>query len=84
MEGMPSKLRLFMEDESGATAIEYGLIAALVSVAVIGSLRSLGTSLTNMFSSVDSALQVAGAADSNPPPPNSGDCSPAQEAAGEC
>ncbi len=52
-------LRSFMKDESGATAIEYGLIAALVSVAAIGALKSMGGSLSTMFSSVSSELQSA-------------------------
>lgn len=42
----------FMKDESGATAIEYGLIAALISVAIIAGARSLGTALNSKFSSI--------------------------------
>ena len=38
-----------MKDESGATAIEYGLIAALISVALIAGASALGTSLNNQF-----------------------------------
>ncbi len=49
----------FVKDESGATAIEYGLIAALVSVAAIAALTSLGGSLTNIFTVVDNALVTA-------------------------
>lgn len=49
----------FLQDESGATAIEYGLIAALVSVAAIGALSALGTSLTTVFTSVSSSLNTA-------------------------
>ena len=52
-------LRSFAENEAGATAIEYGLIAALVSVAAIVSLQAMGTSLDNMFSSVSSTLDDA-------------------------
>jgi pilus assembly protein Flp/PilA len=44
---------------SGATAIEYGLIAALVSVAAIGALGALGTSLETMFSAVSTSLDAA-------------------------
>ncbi len=51
----------FVKDESGATAIEYGLIAALVSVAAIAALTSLGGSLTNIFTVVDNALTTAAA-----------------------
>jgi pilus assembly protein Flp/PilA len=46
----------FFSDESGATAIEYGLIAALISVAIIGAVTSVGTNLTNTFNSVATAL----------------------------
>lgn len=49
----------FAYDEDGATAIEYGLIAALVSVAAIGALTAMGGSLSTMFNSVSSALSSA-------------------------
>ena len=49
----------FYNDESGATAIEYGLIAALVSVAAIGALTAMGTSLRDMFQTVADALDNA-------------------------
>ena len=42
----------FANDESGATAIEYGLIAAGIAVAIIGVLTTLGTNLTTTFTSV--------------------------------
>ena len=47
------------KDESGATAIEYGLIAALVSVAAIGALTAMGGSLNTMFTAVSTALNTA-------------------------
>ena len=47
------------KDESGATAIEYGLSAALVSVAAIGALQLMGGSLTTMFTSVSTELDAA-------------------------
>ncbi len=46
----------FMKDESGATAIEYGLIAACISVAIIAVVQGVGTNLNNTFNSVKSAL----------------------------
>ena len=49
----------FLKDESGATAIEYGLIAALVAVAAIGGMSALGSSLTNTFSTVSGKLDSA-------------------------
>jgi pilus assembly protein Flp/PilA len=56
-----STIRKFLKDESGATAIEYGLIAALVSVAIIGMLSLLGNSLSNTFQTVADNLAGAGA-----------------------
>jgi pilus assembly protein Flp/PilA len=49
----------FMNDESGATAIEYGLIAALIGVAIIGTLKLVGQSLVTTFTSVKTGLDNA-------------------------
>lgn len=49
----------FVKDESGATAIEYGLIAALVGVGIILALQSLRTELQNTFEKVSTELQNA-------------------------
>lgn len=46
----------FANDESGATAIEYGLIAALIAVVIIGSVRLLGTELSTTFGTVSTAI----------------------------
>ena len=46
----------FMSDESGATAIEYGLIAALIAVAAITAMQGLGTSLNSTFTNVSTAM----------------------------
>ena len=51
--------RKFADDESGATAIEYGLIAALVSVAGIAALNAMGDSLEEMFETVSEELNNA-------------------------
>ena len=56
---MLSTLARFLTDDSGATAIEYGLIAALVSVAAIAALTALGTNLSNLFDTVSSAVTTA-------------------------
>ena len=56
---MLNKLLLFARDETGATAIEYGLIAALVSVAAIAALRGMGESLSNLFGVVSGQLSDA-------------------------
>lgn len=54
-----SKIKTFLKDDSGATAIEYGLIAALVSVAAILALQAMGTSLEQIFTSVSTTLDSA-------------------------
>jgi pilus assembly protein Flp/PilA len=46
----------FTTDESGVTAIEYGLIAALIAVIIIGALTTVGTSLSTTFSTVAGSL----------------------------
>lgn len=50
-------IRKFIADESGATAIEYGLIAAGIAVAIITVVQGLGTKLTSTFTSVEGALK---------------------------
>ena len=52
-------IRKFLKDESGATAIEYGLIAALVAVACIVALTSVDDSVKCLFETVDSKLKSA-------------------------
>jgi pilus assembly protein Flp/PilA len=53
--------RAFLAEESGATAIEYGLIAALVAVVIIGALQLLGTELDTTFTSLETSLSTANA-----------------------
>lgn len=57
-----SSLERFIVDDLGATAVEYGLIAALVSVAGIAGLTALGGSLNTIFSFIASTLASAAAA----------------------
>jgi pilus assembly protein Flp/PilA len=47
----------FMSDESGATAIEYGLIAAGISLAIIAAVNGLGSNLNDKFTSINSSLK---------------------------
>jgi pilus assembly protein Flp/PilA len=47
----------FVRDESGATAIEYGLIAALIAVAIIAAVSTVGTNLSSTFNSVAGSLK---------------------------
>ncbi|MEM1086924.1 MAG: Flp family type IVb pilin [Pseudomonadota bacterium] len=49
-------MRKFFENESGATAIEYGLIAALIAVAIIGAVGALGTNSATQFNKVATAI----------------------------
>ncbi|MEM9013835.1 MAG: Flp family type IVb pilin [Pseudomonadota bacterium] len=53
---MNSLIQKFVKDEDGATAIEYGLIAALISVAIIAAVRSVGTTLNDTFDSINDEL----------------------------
>jgi pilus assembly protein Flp/PilA len=50
-------MRSFLKDESGATAIEYGLIAAGISVVIIATVQGLGTNLKTTLGSVQTALK---------------------------
>jgi pilus assembly protein Flp/PilA len=52
-----SKIIAFLKNESGATAIEYGLIAAGISIAIIAVVNGLGTKLNTTFSSVSTQLR---------------------------
>ncbi len=54
---MKKLVRRFLNDDRGATAIEYGLIAAGISVAIIAVVNGLGTSLNTTFSSISSQLK---------------------------
>ena len=56
---MIRKIRKFLTGKEGATAIEYGLIAALVSVAGIAALGAMGDSLESMFNTVSNELDNA-------------------------
>lgn len=56
---MRNLVHRFRKDEAGVTAIEYGLIAALVAVVIIGALQLLGTELDTTFTAVSTAMQGA-------------------------
>ena len=53
-------IKKFLSDESGATAIEYGLIAALIAVAIIGALQGVQGGLEGTFGDVEAELGVVG------------------------
>jgi pilus assembly protein Flp/PilA len=56
-QNMKRILGNFLADESGATAIEYGLIAAGISIAIIVAVNGLGSNLNNVFNSVNTSLK---------------------------
>jgi pilus assembly protein Flp/PilA len=55
---MTNLVKRFTKDESGATAIEYGLIAAGISIAIIAVVKGVGSSLNTTFTSVQNALNT--------------------------
>ncbi|MCB9959998.1 MAG: Flp family type IVb pilin [Rhodospirillaceae bacterium] len=56
---MLTKIRRFFESDDGATAIEYGLIAALISVAIIAAVTLIGDQLNTTFTTIGSSLSNA-------------------------
>ncbi len=54
---MTKLVKNFLGDRSGATAIEYGLIAALIAVVIIGAIQLVGTNLSGTFSSVAGSIK---------------------------
>lgn len=54
---MKTLVKRFASDESGATAIEYGMIAALIAVAIITVVGTIGTKLNTAFKSIETALK---------------------------
>lgn len=56
---MQKLIAKFVKDESGATAIEYGLIAALIAVGIIGAAKSLGNQVSGTFNNVATAMKNA-------------------------
>jgi pilus assembly protein Flp/PilA len=54
---MKNLLARFVKNESGATAIEYGLIAAGISLAIIAAVNGLGTTLSGKFTSINTSLK---------------------------
>ena len=53
---MTTFMKRFLQDESGATAIEYGLIAALISVVIVGAVGAIGTKLNTAFETISGEL----------------------------
>ncbi|ODT67275.1 MAG: pilus assembly protein PilA [Nitrosomonadales bacterium SCN 54-20] len=59
MNRIAQGVKQFLNDEEGVTAIEYGLIAALIAVVIIGSVEAVGTQLQGVFNAVKAALTPA-------------------------
>jgi pilus assembly protein Flp/PilA len=62
---MKSLAKRFVKNESGATAIEYGLIAALIAVVIIGGASALGTKLSTQFTNISTQLKAEAAKDAS-------------------
>ena len=56
MQNLLTKVKNFIREEEGATAVEYGLLVALIAVAIIAAVTTLGTNLTAKFNSVATAI----------------------------
>ena len=57
---MKKLIQRLVKDKSGATAIEYGLIASLIAVAIIGATQTLGTDVSDTFTGISEAMTSAG------------------------
>lgn len=56
MQTILTQAKRFLRDEDGVTAIEYGLIAALIAVVIIGSVKTLGSNLNTVFSDIAASV----------------------------
>lgn len=56
MKRLSTRITSFLKDEEGVTAIEYGLIAALIAVAIITAVSTLGTELGDLFTAIKDAI----------------------------
>lgn len=62
---MRNPFKTFRKNEDGATAIEYGLIAALIAIAIIGAARTLGSSLNTKFTDINTELNKSASSTSS-------------------
>lgn len=56
MKNLMSNMKRFLQDEEGVTAIEYGLIAALIAVVIAGAVATVGTNLDTVFGTIGTCL----------------------------
>lgn len=59
MDSLMQGFKQFFQDEDGVTAIEYGLIAALIAIVIIGAVTSVGQNLNIVFDTIANALEAA-------------------------
>ena len=59
MRRVIEKIAWFAQDQGGVTAIEYGLIAALIALGIVAALTAIGTDLSTVFSTITSSLDAA-------------------------
>lgn len=64
---MSNIIKQFLKDEEGATAIEYGLIAGLIAVAIVVAVGDIGTQLNTLFGTIKTKLSGAGGTTTTPP-----------------
>ncbi|HEY9072695.1 MAG TPA: Flp family type IVb pilin [Desulfobaccales bacterium] len=60
MKNLMNEVKAFINDEEGATAVEYGLLVGLIAVAIIVAVTALGKSLSALFSTVNDKVVAAG------------------------
>jgi len=60
MNALLMSIKRFVKDEEGVTAIEYGLIAALIAVVIAGAVVIVGTQLNNVFTTIGTCLSTSG------------------------
>ena len=60
MTKMMNQVKAFMRDEEGATAVEYGVLVALIIAVVVGVIQAIGTKLNTAFTNVSTGLDKAG------------------------
>jgi pilus assembly protein Flp/PilA len=59
MKSLFTKIKDFVREEEGASAVEYGLLVALIAVAIIGAVTALGGSLSGLFTTVSNTISSA-------------------------
>ena len=69
MNALIDAARKFAQDEEGITAIEYGLLAAVIAGVVVGAFSSLGTTLTGVFTNIGTKINTALGITPTPPAP---------------